>query len=78
MAYKGVVYNALNQSLSVESTQCSDAVVLAVAQLIMDEWYWGATKDLRTHIHGLQMIVRMRGGLQELGMHGYLAKLLLM
>lgn len=78
MAYKGTVYQMLNHNLRTEKTQCSDVVVLAVSQLVIDEWYWGATSDLRAHMLGLKMIIRMREGLQNLGMHGFLAKLILM
>lgn len=78
MAYKGAAYQALNKSLRNEKTQCSDGVVLAVGQLVMDEWYWGSTADLHAHRHGLRMMIRMRGGLQYLGMHGFLAKMLLL
>lgn len=78
MAYKGSVYQRLNSCLQDEKTQCTDAVVLAISQLIMDEWYWGATHDMRAHMHGLKMVIRLRGGLQELGMHGFLAKLVLL
>lgn len=78
MAYKGTVYQMLNKSLCTDKAQCSDGVVLAVSQLVIDEWYWGATSDLKAHMLGLKTIIRMRGGLQELGMHGFLAKLILL
>ena len=74
MAYKSLVYQMLNSALRNEKTQCEDSTVLTITQLIIDEWLWGATTDLQAHMHGLQMVVRMRGGLQNLGMHGFLAK----
>ena len=78
MAYKSTVYQMLNTALRNEKTQCEDSTVLTITQLIIDEWLWGATYDLQAHMHGLQMVIRLRGGLQNLGMHGFLAKLVLL
>ena len=77
MLHKGKAYHMLNEQLRSEETQVSDASILGVAQMVTDSWYWGATSDLKAHITGLKQMVQMRGGLANLGMHGYLAKLIL-
>lgn len=78
VALRGIVYQALNDSLRSSATQTSDAAVLAVAEMVLDEWYWGRTQDLHAHMGGLRTMIRMRGGLQDLGMHGYISKMVLM
>ncbi|GKT60795.1 hypothetical protein ColTof3_08134 [Colletotrichum tofieldiae] len=53
----------------------SDAAIAGVIQLTVAEWYWGESEDdLRYHLRGLRGMVRLRGGFNELGMNGLLAK----
>lgn len=78
VALRGLVYQHLNQNLRSHKDQTTDAAILAVAEMVLDEWYWGATHELYAHLNGLKTMIRMRGGLQGLGMHGFLAKLILM
>ncbi|RSL89902.1 hypothetical protein CEP51_001021 [Fusarium floridanum] len=77
MMHKGKVYHLLNSQLRDEASQTSDASVLGVVQMVADSWYWGATADLKAHIRGLKQMIRMRGGLSQLGLHGYLAKMII-
>ena len=77
-AYKGVVHRMLNEHLSSSRTQTGDAAIMGAAQMVMDSWYWGTTEELRAHMAGLKTMIRMRGGLQDLGMGGFLAKTVLM
>ncbi|KAF7563212.1 hypothetical protein G7046_g928 [Stylonectria norvegica] len=75
MMHKGMVYHMLNERLRSEATtQTSDASILGVVQMVVDSWYWGATADLKAHIRGLKQMIRLRGGLHKLGMHGYISK----
>ncbi|KAI5458892.1 hypothetical protein BGZ63DRAFT_361708 [Mariannaea sp. PMI_226] len=74
LMHKGKVYQMLNDQLRNEATQITDASILAVVQMVVDSWYWGATLDLHAHIAGLKQMIKMRGGLHKLGMHGFLAK----
>ncbi|KAK4062921.1 transcriptional regulator family: Fungal Specific TF [Trichoderma harzianum] len=76
-AYKGVVHRMLNEHLSSTRTQTGDAAIMGAAQMVMDSWYWGTTEELRAHMAGLKTMIRMRGGLQDLGMGGFLAKTVL-
>lgn len=78
MMHKGKAYHMLNEQLRSEETQVSDASILGVTQMVVDSWYWGATTDLKAHIRGLKQMVQMRGGFANLGLHGYLAKTILM
>ncbi|KAF5021860.1 hypothetical protein F66182_6087 [Fusarium sp. NRRL 66182] len=77
MMHKGKVYQMLNSQLGDESIHPSDSLVLGVVQMIADSWYWGATDDLKAHLLGLREMIRLRGGLSQLGLHGYLAKMIL-
>lgn len=56
-------------------TSTSDDAITAVVQLVMDEWYWGQTQNLHAHLSGLREMVRLRGGLRNLGMNGLVSKL---
>jgi hypothetical protein len=74
MAHKGQAIRMLNEHLRSEFSQTSDAAIAGVIQLIVDEWYWGETQDLRAHLRGLREMIRSRGGFSHLGMNGFLAK----
>ncbi|CAG7563700.1 unnamed protein product [Fusarium equiseti] len=75
--YQGHVYMMLNKQLGDANAQKNDTLLLAVVQMISDAWYWGETTHLQTHLQGLKVMVRMRGGLGQLGLRGYLAKMIL-
>lgn len=77
VALRGLVYQALNQNLRSNKNQTTDAAILAVTEMVLDEWYWGATHELYAHLKGLKTMILLRGGLQDLGMHGFLSKLIL-
>ncbi|OLN82293.1 hypothetical protein CCHL11_10193 [Colletotrichum chlorophyti] len=58
-----------------EAGQAGDSAIASVIQLTIAEWYWGETpEDLRHHLMGLRDMIRLRGGLNRLGMNGILAK----
>ncbi|CAK7215084.1 hypothetical protein SEUCBS140593_002411 [Sporothrix eucalyptigena] len=57
------------------SVPTSDDAITAIIQLVMDEWYWGQTRNLHTHLRGLREMIRLRGGLRNLGMNGLISKL---
>ncbi|CAI4215701.1 unnamed protein product [Parascedosporium putredinis] len=61
MAHKGKAIAMLNGQLRSHNYQTSDAVIAGVVQLIVDEWYWGDTDDLRAHMRGLREMIRIRG-----------------
>lgn len=74
MAHKGEAIRMLNDHLRSGPRQTSDSAIAGVVQLIVDEWYWGETQDLRAHLRGLREMIRLRGGFAQLGMSGFLAK----
>jgi hypothetical protein len=78
MVHKGRAIAMLNEHLRSDTFYTSDAAIAAVVQLAIDEWYWGDTQDLRAHLRGMREMVRIRGGLNRLGMNGLLAKLVIM
>lgn len=77
-AYKGGVHRMLNDHLSAPKTQISDVAIMGASQMVMDSWYWGTTDELMAHMAGLKTMVKMRGGFQDMGMQGFLAKTALM
>lgn len=77
MAHKGLSIRLLNDHLRSESSS-SDEVIAAVIQLIVDEWYWGETNDLRAHLRGLREMIRLRGGFRNLGLYGLISRLAIM
>lgn len=74
MAHKGEAIRMLNEHLMSDVSLTSDLAIAGVVQLVTDEWYWGETQDLRAHLRGLREMIRVRGGLSQLGMSGFLAK----
>ncbi|KAL8418761.1 hypothetical protein RB594_002101 [Gaeumannomyces avenae] len=75
MAHKGQAIRMLNELLRSSRSSTSDEAITAVLQLILDEWYWGETSDLRAHLRGLREMIRLRGGIRCLGMNGLVGKL---
>jgi hypothetical protein len=74
MSYKGESIQLLNDHLRSKSAP-SDEAVVAVVQLILDEWCWGETDDLQAHLCGLAEMIRLRDGFRNLGLHGLISKL---
>ncbi|KAK6724245.1 hypothetical protein SNK04_003077 [Fusarium graminearum] len=75
--YQSHVYWMLNKQIGDANGWKNDTLMLAVVQMIADSWYWGETDHLMAHLKGLKRMVRMRGGLNQLGLRGYLAKMIL-
>ncbi|KAK3901686.1 oleate activated transcription factor 3 [Staphylotrichum tortipilum] len=74
MAHKGHVIKLLNEHIR-SQLSASDEVIAGVVQLILAEWLWGNTNDLRAHLRGLREMIRFRGGFRMLGLHGLISKL---
>lgn len=77
MLIKGQAIRLLNDILRSEQNATSDEAIAGVCQLIIDEWYWGETRDLRAHLRGLREMIKLRGGFQMLGMDGLLSKMVI-
>ncbi|KAM0247698.1 hypothetical protein ACHAP5_003945 [Fusarium lateritium] len=76
--HKYRVIMMINSQLKAENAAMTDSLILGVVQMIADSWYWGATHDLKCHLAGLRAMIVKRGGLNRLGLRGYLAKMILM
>ncbi|GAB1313810.1 hypothetical protein MFIFM68171_04020 [Madurella fahalii] len=74
IAHKGHVIKLLNEHIRSQPST-SDEVIAGVVQLIVDEWHWGNTNDLRAHLRGLRDMIRCRGGFRTLGLYGLISKL---
>jgi len=74
MSHKGHAIKLLNEHMQ-SRTSTSDEVIAGVVQLIVNEWYWGETNDLRAHLRGLSQMIKVRGGFRTLGLHGLISKL---
>jgi hypothetical protein len=55
----------------------SDAMIAAVGKIATFELLFGQKDTFHTHMTGLQRMVSLRGGLQELGLNGMLERILL-
>lgn len=73
LTLKGQAIHTLNHHLRTETT-ISDEAISAVTQLISNEWYFGETQEIRAHLRGLREMIRLRGGYDNLGMRGLVAK----
>ncbi|KXJ90780.1 hypothetical protein Micbo1qcDRAFT_225647 [Microdochium bolleyi] len=77
IAIKGYAIRMLNDHLRSENTSTGDEVIAGIAQLVADEWHWGAPHDVRAHLRGLRDLLRVRGGFNALGLGGLLSKIVL-
>ncbi|TLD13953.1 uncharacterized protein PgNI_03468 [Pyricularia grisea] len=76
IAHKGLAIRMLNELLRSPTDSTSDEAIAAVIQMILNEWYWGdSSNDLQAHLRGLREMIRLRGGIQNLGMDGLVGKL---
>ncbi|KAK4121042.1 hypothetical protein N657DRAFT_683159 [Parathielavia appendiculata] len=74
MAHKGHVIKLLNEHIR-SQLSASDEVIAGVVQLVVAEWLWGNTDDLQAHLCGLRDMIKCRGGIRTLGLHGLISKL---
>lgn len=42
----------------------TDEAISAVSQLMLNDWYFGETRDVQAHLKGLRELVRLRGGFE--------------
>ncbi len=74
MSHKAKAIEYLNEYLSSRSSTIDEALA-GVVHLITNEFFWGDTGDLHAHLRGLRELIKMRGGLRNLGLHGLISKL---
>jgi hypothetical protein len=81
ISYKLTVIQLLNEKLRSEKgldEQVGNEAICAVAILVSMEWYWSEFDVVEKHLKGLVEMVRLRGGLGELGLHEFLKRMILM
>ena len=78
LGYKLKIISLLNGMLRNKETATSDEAVAAVCYLITNEWYWSNYENVQAHFKGLREMVRLRGGIGDLRMNGFLRKMIIM
>lgn len=73
MALKGQAIHTLNAYLR-SPASATDEAISAVSQLILNDWYFGETRDMQAHLRGLRELVRLRGGFDEQGVNRLVSK----
>lgn len=73
-AHKSAVHRLINEHIAKVGKNLSDEVIMGTAQMVLDSWYWGTTEEMQAHMLGLKSMIKIRGGMQTLGMQGFLAK----
>jgi hypothetical protein len=68
----------LNDLLTQKDLSTSNEVMAGVAYLAINEWYWSSYDNVQAHMSGLREMVRLRGGLGEMGMHDFVRKMILL
>ena len=66
-----------NHALADQYRSCSDQLIIGVANMAVIEAVFGSEEIYHVHMAGLMRILRLRGGLQNLGYGGYMARALL-
>lgn len=72
------VISMVNQSLEDPELRTADATIISVLHLLNSEIMGCNDLIMKTHQDGLHRMVRQRGGLEGLGVHGQLARILTM
>lgn len=74
---KGIVMHTINQALEDPLRSSSDQVIVGVANMAVYEAVFGSEDIYHIHMQGLIRILRLRGGLLNLGGDGYLERVLI-
>lgn len=78
LGYKVKVINMLNELLSNKETATSIEAMVVVVYLMTNEWYWSNYDSARAHMKGLRDMVRLRGGLDGMGMGEFVKRMILL
>lgn len=78
LGYKVKSIAILNEMLVNKEMSTSNEAITGVVYLIINEWYWSCYENIQAHFAGLREMVRLRGGLGEMGMHDFLRKMIIM
>lgn len=78
LGYKLKTIAILNDMLANKGMAISNEAIAGVVYLVINEWYWSCYENVQAHMAGLREMVRLRGGLGEMGMHEFLRKMIIM
>jgi hypothetical protein len=68
---------AVNDSLELQPSAVSDALIGAIAKMASYEAMYGNVDNYAVHMQGLQRAVELRGGLYSLGLGGLLRRIVI-
>jgi len=71
LGYKLKIINMLNELLSHRHTSTSIEALVVVVYLMTNEWYWCNYEGAQAHMKGLREMVRLKGGLEGIGMNDF-------
>ena len=74
LALKGKVISDVNEALGDPVRAKSDSIIAAVLKLASWEAVFGEPEQYHAHMHGLQQMILLRGGMSKLGMNGVLER----
>lgn len=77
LAMKTEALNHINDMLRDPSRGLTDQAIAAVAKMASYEAMFGSLETYLVHMSGLERMIRMRGGLESLGLDGLLMRMLL-
>ena len=76
LALKARALSEINAALAKPERATTDAVIGAVAKMASYEAIFGDSDVFAAHMKGLQMMLKLRGGLANLGLNGLLERML--
>ncbi len=76
--YKIKSIRILNEMLNKKETAVSNEAITGVLYLVVNEWYWSNFTAVQAHMKGLREMVRLRGGLDQLGTNNFLRNMVLL
>ncbi|TKX19793.1 fungal specific transcription factor domain-containing protein 60 [Elsinoe australis] len=77
MHLKGKALAAINEALSDPKRATNDATVAGILKMASYEAAFGNTDFFHSHMNGLEQIIRMRGGFDNLGWDGLLERMII-
>lgn len=75
LALKARALSEINAGLADPKKATSDAMIMAVAKMAAYESIFGNSDHFAAHMKGLQLMLKMRGGLSTLGLSGLLERM---
>ncbi|EXJ91962.1 hypothetical protein A1O3_00512 [Capronia epimyces CBS 606.96] len=77
LSLKQCALRGIMQSLSASKGLARDELIAATAKMASYEAIWGEEQAYHCHMRGVEEMLRGRGGLQTLGLDGFLSRLLI-